>query len=76
MGCLDSEVYLFDSLCCRSGTEGKFGEVDTVFAAGVSSRGVQSINTDQGQNSGRSCLLNISSQIQIFRRVVYDAAHE
>lgn len=47
---------LFDILCCRSGTKGKRGEVDTVLTTGVSSCGVQSINTDQGQNSGRRCI--------------------
>lgn len=43
-------------LCCRSDTKGKLREVDTVFTARGSSRDIQSINTDQGQNCGMSCI--------------------
>lgn len=58
---------VFDFLGCRSGTKGKCGEVDTVFTTGVSSRGVQSFNTDPGQNSGRRCTSHISDQkLKIF----------
>ncbi len=62
---------MFNFLRCRSGTKGKCGEVDPVFAARVSSSVVQSINTDQGQNSGRRDFFYITDPQQMLRPTAY-----